>query len=161
MKPAVSLRLALGLLLLALVPVAISAASEPAPVPYKRTAHFSKRYDPSIKPDHVASPLRFARLDYPKQWRKWGQPAYAKVEFLIEATGVPYEVQCVEATDRAFAKAAEKCIEQWFFVPALKDQQGVCSKSELRLDFVIPTEGAEKAHPPQASGETAPAAAKP
>ena len=144
-------------LLLAFTAVLAEAKPDSAtPVPYKSTAHFSKRYDPDFKPDRPARLFRPAPLIYPKQWRAWGQPAYAVVEFLVADTGVPKEVQCTEATDRAFAKAAIKTIENSYFDPALKNQQGVYSKLTLRLDFkVTPPESAQ---PPTTSEPAAPAA---
>jgi hypothetical protein len=60
--------------------------------------------------------------------------------------------------DRAFAKAAIKTIENSYFDPALKNQQGVYSKLTLRLDFkVTPPEPAQPAAP-AAPAEQAPAA---
>jgi len=161
MKPASLFRSLFALLLVAAVSVAVAAPDSytgPAPVPYKGTAHFSKRYDPSLKPDRPAYLFRPAPIIYPKQWRAWGQPAYAVVEFLIADTGFPKEVQCTEATDRAFAKAAIKAIEDSRFDPALKNQQGVYSKLTLRLSFTVNPPVPAQPAAPAAPAEQAPAA---
>ena len=142
MKPASLFRPLLAILLLSVTGLALAKsdsdnAGGPTPVPYTHAAHFSKKYDPNLKPEHLAMPLRLAPLIYPAKWRHWGQPAYAIVEFLVADTGFPLEVQCTEATDRAFAKAAEKTVENSFFRPALKDQQGCYSKMVHRVEFTL------------------------
>jgi len=132
--------------------------SGPTPEPYKRTASFSKRYDTDAKPDRTARLFRPAPLIYPEKWRAWGQPAYAVVEFLVADTGIPKEVQCTEATDRLFAKAAIKAIENSYFDPALKNQQGVYSKLTLRLSFTVTPPESENPAAPSAPTEQAPTA---
>ena len=112
----------------------------PTPVPYKREARFSKRYDPNLRPDHLPIPLHVPPLIYPPKWERWGQPAYAVMEFLVADTGRPEEVQCTEATDRAFAKAAQTAVERTFFQPALKNQQGCYCKIIQRIEFYLPKE---------------------
>jgi TonB family protein len=135
----------------------------PTPVLYKREAHFSKRYDPNLKPDHLAIPVHLPPLIYPTKWEQWGQPAYAVVEFLVADTGAPEEVQCTEATDRAFAKAAQTAVERTYFQPALKNQQGCYSKIVQRIEFYLPqTKGANaagRAAPAKSAPAAAPAAA--
>jgi outer membrane biosynthesis protein TonB len=159
MKPAFLLRMLFTLLVAA---TAASAAPDsyngPTPVPYKSTAHFSKWYDPNITPDRPARPFRPAPLIYPEKWRAWGQPAYAIVEFLVADSGFPKEVQCTEATDRAFAKAAIKAIENSYFDPAFKNQQGVYSKLTLRLSFTVTPPAPAQPAAPAAPAEQAPAA---
>ncbi len=125
-------------LLVAAFTGAVSAKSDsgPTPVPYKREARFSKRYDPTLVPDRPAFPGALARLEYPKSMKAWGQTGFATVAFLVKATGVPAEVQCIEATDRAFAKAAERAVERSIFIPALKHQQGVTTKVVHRFEFL-------------------------
>ena len=146
-------------LLLAFTAVLAEAKPDSAtPVPYKSTAHFSKRYDPDFKPDRPARLFRPAPLVYPKQWRAWGQPAYAIVEFLVADTGMPKEVQCTEATDRVFAKAAIKAIENSYFDPAIKNQQGVYSKLSLRLTFTGASSESAQPAAPAAPTEQAPTA---
>ena len=130
------------LVLLALLgpAVAATAKSDPAtPVPYKREARFSRRFPADFKPDRLAVPVSPIIINYPEQWKQWGQPGYAVLEFIVEATGFTSEVQCTEATDRAFAKAAIKGIENTFFMPALKRQQGVASKVVHRFEIRIDT----------------------
>lgn len=157
MKPAFLFRSLFALLLVAAVSVAVAkqdSSGGPTPVPYTSTAHFSKRYDPNFKPDRPARLFRPAPIIYPKQWLSWGQPAYAVVEFLIADTGCPKEVQCTEATDRAFAKAAIRAIEGSYFDPALKNQQGVYSKLTLRLSFTVtPPVPAQPAAPAAPAGQ--------
>lgn len=151
MNRAVALRSLFVLLLAGLVGVASAKSDAGAePVPYQREARFSRRYDPKLVPDREAAPLRPALLVYPAKWRQWGQPAYAVVAFLVEATGTTSEIQCIEATDRAFAKAAESAVERTFFMPALKNQQGVCSKIVHRYEFFwgpLPPAGDAEAPP--------------
>ncbi len=160
MSPASLLRPLLVVLSVCVAGLAIAktdatAKTGPAPVPYKREAHFSRRYDPNLKPDHIAVPLRPAPLVYPAKWRQWGKPAYAVVEFIIEDTGTPVEVQCSEATDRAFAKEAEKTIERSYFIPALKNQQGVRSKVTHRFEFIPETPETPAAPKPETPAQPA------
>ena len=155
MKSALPLRALIVLLFVGTAGLAFAstekpAASGPVPAPYTKTARFSKQYDPNLKPDREAFPTHLAPVRYPAKWRQWGQPAYAIVEFLVKDTGLPSEVQCTEATDRAFAKAAEQAIEGSVFFPAVKRQQGVCSKLVQRISFEL--------HPPQPAPSAPPAA---
>lgn len=140
MSPASLLRPLFSLLFVGLTTIAIAksdSTAAPTPVLYKREAHFSRRYDPKLKPDRLAVPLHPVPIVYPAKWRQWGQPAYAVIEFLVKDTGAPDEVQCTEATDRVFAKAAEAAVEQSYFIPALINQQGVTSKVVHRFEFLI------------------------
>ena len=150
------LRTLLVLLLLAATGVLSAKPDSDTPVPFTSTAHFSRRYDPNFKPDRPARVFRPAPLTYPEKWRAWGKPAYAVIEFIVADTGFPKEVQCIEATDRAFAKAAIKTIENSYFDPALKNQQGVYSKLTLRLDFSVKPQDSE--HPADSNAPAAPAA---
>ena len=76
---------------------------------------------------------------YPKKWKAWGQPAYAIITVLVNQYGKTEEAQCIEATDRAFAREAEQATEAWFFMPALKNQQAVRSLLTMRFNFDSPT----------------------
>ncbi len=152
MKLALPLRALVALLFVGLASLTLAntekpAAGGPAPVPYAKKARFSKQYDPNLKPDHEAYPVRLAPLVYPAKWRQWGQPAYAIVEFLIKDTGMPSEIQCTEATDRAFAKAGEQAVARSFFFPAVKNQRGVCSRQVLRIAFDLTPPAAPPAQP--------------
>ncbi len=155
MRPALLLGLLLAGLVSAAAPLAQAKAPADTPVPYKREAHFSRRWKRDVQPERPASLYRPAPLIYPQKWVSWGQPAYAVVEFLVLETGRTAEVQCTEATDQAFAKAAVWTIERAFYTPALLNQQGVTSKVVLRLDFSLkpaPAAAAEN----KAAGAAAP-----
>lgn len=113
------------------------SAANATPVLFKREARFSHRFPADFKPDSEAIPISPIIINYPARWRQWGQPGYAVLEFVVKATGYPAEVQCTEATDRAFAKAAITGIENTVFMPALKHQQGVASKVVRRFEIVL------------------------
>jgi predicted outer membrane lipoprotein len=158
MKPAALLGLLLATAFAAIAPLASAKADTDTPVPYKREAHFSRRWKRDIQPDRVATLLAPAPLIYPQKWRNWGQPANAVVEFLVLDTGRTDEVQCTEATDAAFAKAAVWTIEHTVYTPALKNQQGVTSKVVQRLEFRMPTPESQKPGAPAAAPTDKPAA---
>ncbi len=146
MKPASPFRFFLVLLCVGAASLAFAktekaASSGTVPVPFAKEARFSRRYDPNLKPERPAVPAMLAPIAYPEKWRAWGQPAYAIVAFLIKDTGNPIEIQCIEATDQAFAKEAIKAIERSYFIPALKNQQGVTSKVVRRIDFTLEKTG--------------------
>ncbi|MFT3830125.1 MAG: energy transducer TonB [Opitutaceae bacterium] len=157
MKPAALLGLLLAVAFAALAPLAAAKPDAETPTPYKREAHFGRRWKRDIQPERPATVLRPAPLLYPKKWRTWGQPAYAVVEFLVLDTGRTEEVQCTEATDQAFAKAAEWTIENTLYTPALKNQQGVTSKVVQRFEFALKQPEAPK--PAEAAAEAKPAEA--
>ena len=160
MSPVLRFRFLLALLFAATAGLVVAKPDTgPTPVPYKREAHFSKRYDPNLKPDHTAFPVHLPPLIYPPKWELWGQPAYAIMEFLVADTGVPEEVQCVEATDRAFAKAAQTAVERTYFQPALKNEQGCYSKIVQRIEFYLPQKKGADAAAPAAPAKPAPAEA--
>ncbi len=142
MLPAALFRRFVVLVLVGLASLAFGKAEKTTsggtlPVPYAKEARFSRKYDPTLKPERPAVPAMLAPIAYPEKWRAWGQPGYAIVAFLIKDTGNPIEIQCIEATDQAFAKEAIKAIERSYFIPALKNQQGVTSKVVRRIDFTL------------------------
>ena len=74
MKLALPLRALVALLFVGLASLTLAntekpAAGGPAPVPYAKKARFSKQYDPNLKPDHEAYPVRLAPLVYPAKFR--------------------------------------------------------------------------------------------
>lgn len=152
-----------GLLLTGLVVTAslVYAGGDtlPTPVPYKREAHFSKKWDNAPAPAKPATIFMPAPLRYPKEFLKWGQPAFAVVEFVVLETGRPDQIQCTEATDKAFAKSAIWTIEHSIYTPAIVNQQGVASRHTQRLDFKLKAKTDEMSAEQAKSEQTAGAAA--
>lgn len=130
-------RLVLALICAALAGLVAAKPDSATPVPFRREARLAKRYASLPQPERAAVPVLLAKIEYPKEWRQWGQPARAVVSFVVKETGVTTDIQCIEATDRAFAKAAEKAVQISLFMPALKDQQGIASKVTCRIDFAL------------------------
>lgn len=122
------------------------AADGAAPEPFAREARFSRALKPALVPQRSAVPGRQVPPVYPEKWKAWGQPAFAVVALLVNEYGNPQEIQCTKATDRAFARSAEKALAGWNFMPALKDQQAVCSKMFVRFEFKSPTAITARTH---------------
>ncbi len=116
-----------------------STAAGPQPTAYTAKASFSKAVERLPAPDRPALLGLQPPPKYPDKWQSWGKPGYAIVLLVVDQYGNAQKPQCTEATDRAFARSAEKAAEDWFFMPALSRQQAVSSKITVRVDFESPT----------------------
>lgn len=116
-----------------------STAAGPQPAAYTAKASFSKAVERLPAPDRPAMLGLQPPPKYPEKWKSWGKPGYAIVLLVVDQYGNAQSAQCTEATDRAFARTAEKAAEDWFFRPALSRQQAVSSKVTMRVDFESPT----------------------
>lgn len=122
----------------AAAPEAGSLAAGPQPALYTAKATFSKAIERLPAPDRPAVLGQQPAPKYPDKWKAWGKPGYALVMLVVDEYGNAQKPQCTEATDRVFARTAEKAAEDWFFMPALRHQQGVSSKITMRVDFESP-----------------------
>jgi hypothetical protein len=109
-------------------PVKVSRA------PITAVAHFTL---PCLDVSQVEAPPKVTRLDHPVF--RLTNPAdgageYAIVQFIIDAEGIPREVQWVEASDAGFARAAAASAADSRYSPAKLDGKAVAAKVELRYE---------------------------
>jgi len=91
--------------------------------------------------EHVAAsdtppvPILRKQPVYPAVFRSSKTPGKAVIYFVVDAQGVPVQVQYIEATDLAFAESAIKAVSQWRFKPALKNGVAVPACMTIPLLF--------------------------
>ena len=104
-------------------------------VPVKADAHFTiahfdaSQVDVPPKATTVVPPR--VRIRSPEA----GLDGFAIVQFIVDAGGIPREVQWVEASDVLFASLAARSLEQWRFIAARKNGQAVPMKMEVRCEL--------------------------
>ena len=72
---------------------------------------------------------------YPEKLARAGLAGDALVHFCVDPRGQPQAITVVQATDDAFAAAAEDCVRQWRFLPAIRDQHAAATNVELPFRF--------------------------
>ncbi len=128
MKPK-SLLVAAGLLA-ALAGCTTTKASR---APVKPEAHFTiahfKLSQVDVRPE-VASAAAF---DSPLDSSGDPVAGYATVQFIVDQDGMPREVQCVEASNAEFARAAAATVTNSSFRPGQKGGEAVATMAEERF----------------------------
>jgi len=121
----VKIYIALIIVLLGITASTNVGAVEPVYVKRKQelTGEYEKVAAPEIPPKIIFKkdpkyPIKFINTDIEGK---------VKVFFVIDAQGVPVQVQYIEATDLAFAQEAEDAVKEWRFKPALKSGLAVPS----------------------------------
>lgn len=127
----------MSLLLTALITGCETRVISTRSAPVSAVATFTIPYVESSQVSVMPKAVKRAQPIYPKELRKAGVEGYAVTEFIVDAQGVPQQVQCVEASDRAFAVATEQAMSQWRYRPALKDGQAVAVRTLQRMDFSV------------------------
>lgn len=108
------------------------AVFEVGRAPIKAEAHFTVAHieishvDVPPKPTKIVSPP--VRIRSPED----GLDGYAIVQFIVDANGIPREVQWVEASDELFADLAATAITESRYSPARKGGKAVATKMEQR-----------------------------
>lgn len=115
------------------LPVLAFAALKPVSEPEKLVGEFMR--DDAVTEPHAV--LQRARLEYPAELRRQGVGGTAKLVFIVNERGEPEQVQCVAATDKAFAKAAVACVKQWKFRPARHEGRPVRVRTEQVVTFAM------------------------
>ncbi len=72
---------------------------------------------------------------YPEAQRRVGVAGEARVRFTVQTNGHPGKVNAVDATVPDFGVAAEACVQQWRFIPGIKDGKAMSTLVELVLTF--------------------------
>ncbi len=104
-------------------------------IPLTADAHFTM---PCLDVSEVDVPPKVTRLDHPLFSLRLPEDSigeYAIVQFIIDIDGIPREVQWVEASDAAFARAAATSAAESRHRPALKGGRAVAVKVELRYEL--------------------------
>ncbi len=100
-------------------------------VPVKAGARFTIAY---LDISKVDVPPRPTRAMVPPYLENRGD-GYAVVEYIVDASGMPREVQCVEASDAVLGRSAETTIARWRFDAAEKGGKTVAARMEQRFEF--------------------------
>ncbi len=117
-----------------LLAVVVSCTTTPVKVgrvPVKAGARFTTAY---LDISQVDVPPRPTRAKAPLCLENRGD-GYAVVQYIVDASGMPREVQCVEASDAVLGRAAETTIARWRFDAAQKGGRAVASRMEQRFEF--------------------------
>ena len=76
--------------------------------------------------------------EYPRSALRSGEEGAVVVRIVVDAQGVPGDVQVVERSgsrDRSFDRAAIEAARQWRFQPAMRDGKAVPATVQLPVDF--------------------------
>ena len=124
--------------LMILILLAASAAVVvAAPKRFRQEVTFEGAFLPVAEASVPPVLKKTVRPEYPFDLRRSGQQGGAVVTFLVDEEGRPEQVQCSEATDKAFAKAAVACVKQWRYQPAQRDGQPVRVRLEQTITFSL------------------------
>lgn len=78
-----------------------------------------------------------APAHYPEAQRRAGVLGEARVRFTVQTNGHPGKVRAVNSTVPDFGAAAEASVQQWRFVPGIKDGKAVSTLVEFVLTFGV------------------------
>jgi protein TonB len=120
--------------MLALLAVEAAAGD---PVPVKREVKFTREYVRGHKGTQPPKLIKSTPPKFPGQFRGTRIPGQAIVEFIINADGVPEEVQYSSATDKAFGEAACAAVREWRYQPAMEEGKPVRNRAIQRIDFSL------------------------
>jgi len=95
------------------------------------TGHFVMLFQIDVKP----IPVYMKRPVYPSKFRATGIEGTALTKFIVDTSGLPTQVQFVNATDEAFGLAAVEAVQQWRFSPGRKDGTPVTCLNEVSINF--------------------------
>jgi TonB family protein len=125
-------RLGIGLVIMALM---AGAAAARDPVPVKREVEFTGEYVRGHNGMQRPKLIKSVPPKFPVQFRDARIPGQAIVEYIINADGVPEEVQFSSATDQAFGEAACAAVREWRYQPAMEGGKPVRNRTIQRIDF--------------------------
>lgn len=74
---------------------------------------------------------------YPEDKRRAGLAGEVLLHFRVDTAGQPQAITVAQASDPAFAQAAEACLRQWRFIPTLRDRQPALTDVELPFRFQL------------------------
>lgn len=118
---------------------AYPAAATPVPV---GPAHFTGEYFEGPDLDKHAIPRFQPQPVYPFALRRAHVTGEARIAFIINAEGVPEQVQAESATHPDFAAAAVAAVSRWRFAPAKRDGNAVSCHMVAPIIFSVSGEHA-------------------
>ncbi len=121
--------------LLALVAGCTTTPVEVSHAPMAADAHFTIPYLELSQVDVPPQPIKTAPARLAILNAERDHSGYVKVQFIVDAAGIPREVQWVEASDAVFARAAVAATAKWRFSPAKRDGRPVAVKMELPFAY--------------------------
>ncbi len=101
--------------------------------PMKADAHFTIAHFKMSQVDVPPEVASAAAFDFPLDLSGDAVAGYATVQFIIDQDGMPREVQCVEASDAEFARAAAATVTNSRFCPGQKGGEAVATMVEERF----------------------------
>ena len=121
--------------LVLLVAGCTSTSSKVSRAPLKADAHFTLDHFDASQVDVPAKAEKIVATRFLATVPKGANAAnsYATVQYIVDATGQPRDVQWVETTDPAFARAAVALVSGTQFTPAMKNGTSVAVKMEMRF----------------------------
>lgn len=122
---------------LALIVLFLAAGETAAagPVPVKREVTFTGSHVRGRPGMQMPKLVKSVPPKYPAEFRRARISGEATVEFIINADGVPEEVQYSAASDAAFGEAACAAVRKWRYQPAMDGGKPVSNRAAQRIDF--------------------------
>jgi TonB family protein len=114
-----------------------STATRPIPVPVAYQVTHSGRYVDISDTDVKPTALHMERPNYPFAFRRASIDGFALVEFIVNTSGTPTQVQVVNASDVAFAMSAVEAVKLWRFTAAQKNGVLVPCREQIPITFTV------------------------
>ena len=109
----------------------------PAPGPVENPASFAGRYLDIALVDVKPVAKKMEPPVYPSKWSTMQVNGSATIHFIIDENGGTTQVQCLRASDEAFADAGIAAVKRWLFYPARKNGKPVACAVMQTLDFSV------------------------
>jgi protein TonB len=122
----------LGFLALA---AGVFAADKAAAVPVKNEVKFTGEYFLSDQLDTRPAIKQQTVPRFPSDMSRDQTKGRVEIAFIVNAKGVPEEVQVAAATSRSFGEAAVSAVKQWRFKPGKKGGVAVRTAILQELEF--------------------------
>ena len=74
---------------------------------------------------------------FPAELRRAGVGGEVVVDFIVDETGKPFDIQVTQATHPAFGAAAAEAVKQWTFTPGMMDGRPVRTRMQAPLLFTL------------------------
>lgn len=115
----------------------IALAADLKPTDRQRAPQFSGEYYPLEEITTPPRPEKRVAPRYPVEERRAGRQGVARVAFIVNADGSTEELHLVDATSKAFGKAALAAVAQWRFTPGELNGRRVRVAMVINVPFTL------------------------
>lgn len=103
--------------------------------PVSNVVHFTGEYYQPGEVDQPPVSVLQVPPNFPRIMQKARIDGKVIIEMIVDAKGVPQQVQVAQATHPLYVEPALNAVRQWRYRPALKNGQPVASQLTVPLEF--------------------------